>query len=432
MIFILIYFPLIIYMFYDFQKAFLLFVLLKIFLNKYINVINIPGVPLFTLELFTNICFILYFFFLLNKKSKYAREDFPLKTAYIWCISSIIISTIFSVVGFSSAFTRALQDIINNYIYIYILWYILRSKSDVFFLINGFVVIFIILGLYGFFEKTTGINPLIDYEISLNPSLKDVNLRYDLDGRLGLGRVQSAISHPIGFGIYLAIILSFYFFIQNKVANAWRQNIILKLLFCLLSISCLFFTNSRSPLIYLFISVLPMFIFEGKRRFQMILFGLFGLLLTWNIIEPYMQNILSLIDSKASNNVGGSDSAMRYDQFASAIRIFFKSPFIGNGIKSMDDFLDSDMGLLGGESVWIWLMIERGFLGIISHIILIISIAKMGYGKVKYFVWFSTLAWLVTTTITSTPGIDISFFITIILLLNRIQILTVKTNKSAK
>lgn len=430
-IFIFIYFPLLIYMFYDFRKAFLLFVLLKIFLNKYISIINMPGVPLFTLELFINICFILFFFLILKRKPGYIREPFPLKTAFIWCIASIIISTFFSVVGFASAFTRALQDIINNYIFIYILWFILRSKRDVLFLIKGFVLIFIVLGLYGFYEKITGSNPLLDYEVSLNPSLKDMELRYDLDGRLGLGRVQSAIAHPIGFGIYLSVILSFYFYIQNKAKNVWQQPFILKLLFGLLSISCLFFTNSRSPLVFLFISIIPFFIFEGKRRFQMILFGLFGVVLTWSFIEPYMQNILSLVDSQASNNVGGSDSAMRYNQFLSAFRIFFKSPFIGNGIKSMDDFLDADIGLLGGESIWIWLMIERGFLGIFSHIILIIAIAKIGVGKIKYFVWFSTLAWLITTSITSTPGIEISFFITMILLLNRIEVLTVKTNKSA-
>jgi hypothetical protein len=86
----------------------------------------------------------------------------------------------------------------------------------------------------------------------------------------------------------------------------------------------------------------------------------------------------------------------------------------------MDSFLGRS-GIHGGESIWIWLLIERGILGCVSHIILIISIARIGKGEMKYFIWGSTLAWIILTTATSTPGVEISFFLTIILILNRIQ-----------
>jgi hypothetical protein len=406
-------------MFYDFRKAFLLYVLFKVFLNQNINIINLPGVPLLTMELFMNVCFFVYFIFF-QRKTFYSEEKFPLKMAFIYCLASIFISTVFSSVGFSSAITRALRDLFNIYIFIYILWCVLREKEDIVFLVMGFSYIFIILGLYGFYEKYTGVNPLMDYQVLLNPSYKVIEWVYSDYGRLGMGRIRSAILHPIGFGVYLSIIITFYLFIQNKYERIWKQSNYLKFLLFFLCICCLFFTNSRGPLLYLFISVLAVFSFKNIRTYQIVYIGLIGILFAWNFIEPYFANIISFYDSSVATKIGGSTIDMRIYQFSTAFDFFSPSPFIGLGIKSMDSFLGRS-GIHGGESIWIWLLIERGILGCVSHIILIISIARIGKGEMKYFIWGSTLAWIILTTATSTPGVEISFFLTIILILNRIQ-----------
>lgn len=424
--FIIIYIPLLFYMFHDFRKAFLLYVIFKVFLNQNINIINLPGVPLLTMELFMNIGFFIYFIFF-QRKIFYRKEKFPLKIAFILCLASIFISTVFSNVGFSNAITRALKDVFNIYLFIYILWSVLRKEEDIVFLVMGFSYVFIILGLYGFYEKITESNPFMDYVISLNPSYKVIKgtYAYSLVKRLNMGRIRSAFLHPIGFGIYLGIIIPFYLFIQSKYKRMWEQSIYLKLLLIFLSICCLFFTNSRGPLIYLFISGLTVFSFKNKGTQQTIIVALLGILFAWNFIEPYTANIISIYQSSAQNKVGGSSFHLRINQFMFVFNLFSKSPWIGLGIKSMDLFL-GDSGILGGESVWFQLLIEQGLIGCVSHIILIISIAGIGKGEMKYFIWGSTLAWLITTSATSTPGIEISFFLTIILILNRIQKLSEK------
>lgn len=407
-------------MFHDFRKSFLLYVLLKVFLNQNINIINLPGVPLLTMELFMNTCFFVYFIFF-QRKIFYNKERFPLKIAFILCLTSILISTVFSNVDFLSAITRALRDVINIYLFIYILWSVLRNKEDIVFLIMGFSYIFIILGLYGFYEKFIGANPLIDYQISLNPTYNVIQWIYN-EERLNFGRVRSAILHPIGFGVYLSIILSFYFFIQNKFEKFWEQTLYLKIFLFLLCICCLFFTNSRGPMLYLFISVPFAFSFKNPKTYQFMYIGIIGIFFAWNFIEPYFLNIISIYDRSAAFSVGGSTLDMRIYQFKTALNLFSSSPLIGLGIKSMDNLLNRT-GILGGESIWLWLLIERGILGCVSHIILIIYIAKIGKGEMKYFLWGSTLAWLITTSVTSTPGIEISFFLTIILILNRIYLI---------
>lgn len=420
-LFLIIYLPILIYMFSDFKKAFLIFVFMKVFLNQNINIVNMPGVPILKLELFMNICFAVYFMFM-NKNNKIFKEKFPLKTAFNWCFFSIIISTIFSSVGFSNAITRALQDIFNNYIYIYILWYVIRDKKDIIFLLKGFTYIFIFLGVYGIYEKLSGMNnPLIEYEKSLNNETKVLDYNYGIEGRLGMGRVRSAIIHAIGFGAYLSVIISFFLYIQIKFKQIWKQKFYLKIALFVLSFTCLFYTNSRSPFTYLFVALLPFFNLNNKRTYSTILILFIGIIASWTFIEPYLLNIISIFDSSVASEVGGSDTKMRMLQILAAIRIFSESPIIGLGIKSMDLLLESGKGLLGGESIWIWLLIERGILGCISHIILLFSIAKMGKGNTKYFVWASTLGWLLLTTATSTPGCEISFFMTIMIITTKIE-----------
>lgn len=146
-------------------------------------------------------------------------------------------------------------------------------------------------------------------------------------------------------------------------------------------------------------------------------------LLAWDFIEPYFKNIISLFDISVSSEVRGSSIEMRAIQFTTTFNIMLKSPFIGLGVKSLDNMLGIK-GLFGAESIWMYLLIERGLFGVISYFYLILSILKIGMGNIRHFIWAMTIAWLTLESITSTPGIEMSFFLIIIFILNRIQILS--------
>lgn len=416
-VFLIIYILLIIYMFYDFRKAFLIHIILKIFLNQNINLINLPGVPLLTLELSVNIIF-LVFFFTFKRELLHTRKKFPLTIGFVFVFFSILLSTIFSTVGFSDALTRAIQEIINSYLIVYILWFVIKDFKDIKFLINGFVVVFILLGLYGFYEWYTGLNPIIDYEISLNPEGGNIIEFAYGDDRLGLGRVRSAILHPIGFGVYLAVFLNFFLYLITNTKKILNVPIYIKIAVIFLCLTNLLFTNSRSPLIYFFITILSIFQFRNKYSYQIIAIAILSIILSFNLILPYWENIISLSNPIQQNDlVGGSSGEMRISQFAAGLKLLSQSPLIGLGIKSADTLHGNESELFGLESVWLLLMVERGIIGILSHVILLVFIFKQSIGPIRSFVWFSTFAWLILTSITSIPGCNISFFLTIIIIL---------------
>jgi hypothetical protein len=420
-IYLVIFLPLVIYMFYDFSKAFLTFSFLKIFLNQNINLVNIPGVPLLTIELFVNICFALYFF--KNRKRLETPEKFPLKVGYIFVLVSTCVSTVFSIIPINSAITRTLQEIVNTLIFPYILWNVVRTRKDVVYLLNGLLFVFIMLGLYGLFEKLTNTNPIYNYNVSLNAGGTVADYTYADGERLGLGRVRSAIIHPIGFGTYLAVYISLILYLTIKYREVWKTSIIFKGVAFLLCILCLFFTNSRSPLIFLAIGIIPAIDLKKIITYRMAFLLLVMFVASYSYISAYFANIESLVGiHTAGQKIGGSDMAMRISQFNAAFNIAGSNLFTGMGVKSISLYLGNSTGLLGAESVWLFLIVERGFLGVFAHIILLICIFRMNNKKSRKFVHFITIGWLILTSITSTPGVDIGFFISIIIIANRVAL----------
>lgn len=421
-LFLLIYIPLLFYMFFDFRRAFIVFVFLKIFLNQNLNLINLPGIPLLTIELACNICFGLYYYFIIKKK---ADEDvFPLKFAFKIVLISIVISTFFSTVGFSAAITRAIQIIFNQYVFVYILWKIINTKSDVRNVLKGLFVVFVILVCYGFFEKVTGVNPLMEYEMSLNNSDNIIDWSYSDSDRLGMGRIQSVIIHPIGLGIIMAGLLYLFAVIYFQYRIIWKISLLRIIAIGFLGVCVIFFTNSRSPIVFMGIAFLPFFNLKKKYSYQMLILIITVFIIGFPYIEPYLGNVFSLFTSEKHDKVGGSSITMRLLQFAAGIFLVKDHFIFGLGIKSINQFIGTGSGILGAESIWLYLLIERGLVGIISHFVLLWSVFKMGLGNCKKNIYFLTLAWFVLTTITSTPGVGFSFFMTIVIIIVKSELIS--------
>jgi len=410
-------------MLYDFKKAFLLFSFLKILLNNNINLVNLPGIPLLTMELVCNICFALYFFTVNKHLNKPA--SFPLLKAYFIVFSSLVCSTIFSTVPLGSAFTRTLQTICNDLIFVYILWNVLTTIKNLRFLLYGFVAVFLFLTLYGFFEKLTGLNPIRDYTVGLNSGgAQVIEWSYSDDGRLGMGRVQSAIIHPIGLGILLAGLLYILLSVSLRYEKILKFNSIEMLVILFLGICVLFFTNSRSPLVFLAIIFVPLFNLQEKYTYQLLVLGLMIFVLAFPYVSGYIENITSIFGkSGTTDNVGGSSIDMRFRQFTAAFNLIKGHYVFGLGIKSLQNLYGDETGILGAESIWIQLLVERGFFGVVSHIVFLVSVFKLGARKNKLQIGFFTLGWLVLTSITSTPGCGTAFFMTVVILLFKVDFL---------
>lgn len=427
-IFVLLCIPLLGYAFKNFHRAFLIYIIFRIFLTPFIPVFVLPGLPFFRLETFCNTFFISYAFFNYIQKTRsvplFFDKNFPWRHSFTLFICSIIISSIFSSISpLLQVFPAAYLETTDVFLIVYLFWKEVKTEKDIMFLINGFFIAFLVIIAYGIFERFNSFeNPLILYEQMLNPanaSNEKMLWSYSEDGRAGLGRVTSVFAHAIGCGGFIAIVFIFYLYTMFKHPSLWPIPKAIQIIFLLGLLIVLLFTNSRGPLLFLLIALLPFF--HVKYIFKFLIIAFIGVIFFGGLINDYLDTFLSIFNSNAAEKVGGSNIDMRINQFEVMFDIWSNNPLLGNGAKATNYWLEKDLGLLGGESVWIGLFLNQGLLGVIAYVYLLFSIIKNSRGDSKWVSRFLVIAWLCFNTATSTPGITISFLMIIILIINKIN-----------
>jgi hypothetical protein len=111
-------------------------------------------------------------------------------------------------------------------------------------------------------------------------------------------------------------------------------------------------------------------------------------------------------------------------QFAGSYELFQRSPIIGNGLGSISHFISDNGGykwiILGTESIWMKLMIERGIIGIISFLVLFVELYRR-YNMRNPVMLFIIVGYLAAHTMSSLPGFNLSFLFIIIFCINGIK-----------
>lgn len=423
-IFLLLFVILLGYSFINFRRAFIVFALFTIISNQNLNLINLPGLPLLSLRLSGTIFFAIRFYLLRDEFQE--NRIFPLKLGYALITLSFLLSTIFSTQGFSVSLTRSLQYVFQDLVFSYIFWRLICADEDITFFLKGFFSLFLCLFLYGFLEKTTGTNPIMEYEVALNATgAKVVNWAYSQENRLGMGRVQSLVAHAIGYGCWIVLFLSILRVTLITKRLIWKPSLAMASIMSVFAIVSLFLTNSRGPLLFCIIAFIPL---ANPRRiytYIALLVILLGLALIHDQISNYIANVVSIFDADTAEDVGGSSVEMRLAQLGIALSFWQTNPLLGLGVKAMDSILDMNIGLLGGESIWFFLLVERGLLGCLAFIVLIVSVYRLIPKSTDgHWIKFLALGWLAVNTATTTPGCDLGGFLTIVLLLHRLTTAT--------
>ena len=145
---------------------------------------------------------------------------------------------------------------------------------------------------------------------------------------------------------------------------------------------------------------------KNKRVYLFLSFSIISIIVLLPYLSEYTNNILSIFDSKVQKQVGGSNAAMRFEQFDAALTLMMQSPFVGFGFKFMNVLNNSlTTALLGLESIWFRIMVQFGAIGIIANIYYayysLIKVPKMYHSK---SVFYLSLAYWVTASLTSVPG----------------------------
>lgn len=392
----------------DFRLGFFTFLTYKLFLNQNISLIDIPGMPLLTLDMFMTIAY-LYMYY---KKRKFlegmgnvCKVPFPLYGVCVLLVCSWGVSSVFSLVGFVGSISSLMRQITNEVLIVWLIWKCVNSQEDYRILIKLFTFVFLFATLYMFFEKSIQYNPIINYEVSLmKNSEKALSYIYDIGSARGY-RASSIFFHCIGAGMNFVL----YFLLVFFSLFLLKRDIPLKnvtIITATLCIPCIFMTSSRSPIVFFLISLLGVVNFSNYKFWLYSLVGLIILFFVLPYFHQYDEIIASIFSDKAQDNVGGSNADMREEQFLAAWTIMSQNPLLGLGFK-YETILNSVYisELLGRESVWFWVLPQFGLFGAISYLIYaFFCIYTIPHHYHSRSAMFLSLAYWITTTITSVPG----------------------------
>jgi len=426
-LFHLIYLPIILYAFKDHHRAFLLYAATTPMLSNLIPFMVSSGLPLVQMETFMNtfwlMCIGLDYIF--NKKTKAISNNvrFPFKRAFFFCAVSLTLSSLLSsITPLFQATMTGYQEILNKFVFVYLLWRELKRPEDIKIFIKGLMVVFGIAVIYGFYERFNDFhNPLKEYSASLNPDNEGLTFDYRLEGRAGTGRAVSIFNNALACSAYTSVAIVFFYYINTKYKKIWNSPAWLKISFICGLCFLLLFTNSRGGILYVGISML--FILKFKNILRLSLFLPFIIVIFYDWISPYLLTITSIVNPD-DGEAGGSSFTMRIMQFLAAIQVLETSPWFGYGLKGEGYWSALRPELLGLESVWLKLPVNQGIFGILAQIYLYYSLIKLAIDKSNRYMLGTTLACV--AIMTATIGLNIAFFMCLFFVVYKLEILKEK------
>lgn len=276
---------------------------------------------------------------------------------------------------------------------------------------------FWVLCIYGIIEF------LLNYNIILYWLQSQTDLSFWVDHtndiRYGYGRYNSFFHFPITFGDACVVFFYFLTFFYSKYEGVFisRKSYIKTL--CLLLIG-VFLANSRATILALVFGLLQ---FDYIRKPKTLLIAFFIFLIMVLPFSDYILNVYhSIFDFTGNYDVGGSSMDMRMRQLDISLFLFLQNPIFGGGL-SMIYYLMTDISipeLAGAESQLFYLLIERGLLGILGYLWLIISMCKLLPSYRKFNMVFVGI-WVLASFVSLTVGLYINFPIIFLLIIYKSQ-----------
>ena len=200
MIFSILSIFLILYAIQNFNRSFLLYMLLKVVWYPQAKLFDISGLPAIPISLIMSFFYVVYY---VIKKSKNKFSFFPLSIPLIMLALSRFASCFSSLAGFEDEFSRFIGYGFTSCLEVWLIWNIVNSEKDFDFLLKGLTFIFLFAGVYGLIVFATHTNVIFDYKSSLVENGIDAYNAGDIRGY----RLTSIFEHPLGAGMNFAIFI---------------------------------------------------------------------------------------------------------------------------------------------------------------------------------------------------------------------------------
>lgn len=352
----------------NFKKSLIFFTVYQIFWFS-THIITIGGIGLNS-NLLLPIWYMVLFY-LKRKRYMNNKPKFPFTIPFILIGLSYLFSCFVAISGFIPEFNRAIMRVTSQYIYIYILWYVIDSEQDFKFIFRYVTIVMFFASIYGIFEYIVRLNSLLDYKVML--SNYTINL-YDASGLRGY-RLTSFFEHPLGAGMMFGLYSSFYFALLLK-NNKTVVNNKFGMITALLCLPCVILSKMRTAIIFTVILMLMIFVnkkLSVKVFKRIIICMIIFLPILFIVINSNLELITNLISTDTSSEIGGSSLAMRLNQF-NAIKLIIRiSPVFGLGETFRDTLTVNSVtsAALGYEGIIFEQLSMHGYFGVFVTTILI-------------------------------------------------------------
>jgi len=409
---------LLVFLFRDRHRFILFYSVFSIVLQPWVCLRFAP--PALTVSFVVNI---LLCFYCWKGRKKYMSYH-PLSTALILSVISVALQALFSSTDMIAAMPAAINTI-SSYAIILMIYHEIKNQRDLQYVLMSFVWVGGLLLGYGVYEYFLQDNPVFR-EVMKWGTRDEIYgkifyrglMTYEADTtRFGIERSSSLISIYISWGGLCVIFVGFMMFCRDKLQN------LMKPLFwwgmVIIATFCLYTTGSRSAYLYYIIVVIPFFLcgFNLKTK-------LFGILLSIIGLIVFKDNVMQVVDSIVNNDkIGGSSVEMRLMQLKAVEYVLNNNLIWGLGIKGIHRVLLVNSDVLGAESVWFQTLISGGIVGVF------LLVGIYGYGSLRFVACspkkmrFSAvcfvLGWIIFCSITSSPGLNISYLFVIMSIIIR-------------
>lgn len=352
------------------QKRLDWFICSILLVSSVIRVIQKPSMP-------SHRFFVICYWLSIIVHKEYSNRKFPLK------VPLAIYTILMLVVGFCSELLspfymvyKPLMLMIDSYFVIIMAYWGFTKET---FHSKPIINTLFFVCLYGLFTLLISYNPIQNFIISIFNIRTTVDQEYFFGERI---RICSTWSHPISYGLVASAL--FYEFLP------WIKERKILILEILLAIN-VFICGSRTALVSFFLMGIIILLLRYKfgKTIKNIFVVLFITLFTYSFVPVVQEKVDSVINTiQGNDDVSGSSLEMRDMQTEYALLYFAESPIFGHGFDWIREGLgygtdkySGDSHMLGFESYSYVILIERGIVGAVAEILILLSLAFYFWSK---------------------------------------------------
>jgi len=344
------------YLYFNNKVLYLTFLIITVFIAvpKVVALFNNTAYPIISVQ--KVLVVIMTAILLRNKKFYLNPLKWPIIFYFIMVLPSIIVNPLSSIEFFSNFLTIFIPPLfLLNYL----------NYDNVPRVVDFTSSLIIMTCVYGLFTVIVSDNFIINFITESVPKNghKLLSNYSEREAAVRSLRLQSFINHPIRFGFILAMFLPLYILIL------FRRKSIKDFIFAFFSILCLLLVNSRSPILFLLVSLLIGFAYSSI-DYKWKLTRVFALLMPIGVLiitvtkSNYLIAVRALIDS--SVDAGGSSSDMRSKQLVATFNVLKNDLIFGKGFDATQEIVRQDVvtDLYGAESWLFGTLIDYGMWGV--------------------------------------------------------------------